>query len=38
VELKGFFKLLTPIIRRRFNKEEIELDLDNIKRNVEASS
>jgi carbon monoxide dehydrogenase subunit G len=38
VELKGFFKLLTPIIRRRFNKEEIELDLDNIKRNVKASS
>ena len=36
VELKRFFKLLTPIIRRRFTKEEIKLDLDNIKCFVEA--
>jgi carbon monoxide dehydrogenase subunit G len=38
VELKGFFKLLKPILRRRFSKSEIELDLGNIKRNMEASA
>lgn len=38
VEPKGFFKLLTPIIRHRFNKEEIALDLGGIKHNVEASA
>jgi len=38
VELKRFFKLLTPIIRRRLTKDEIILDLDNIKNNVEATA
>jgi coenzyme Q-binding protein COQ10 len=36
VELKGFYKLLTPILRRRFNKSVIEQDLNNIKQYVEA--
>ena len=36
VELKRFFKLLTPIIRRRFTKDEIKLDLDNIKNYIET--
>jgi carbon monoxide dehydrogenase subunit G len=35
VELKPIFKLLTPILRRRFNESEIKLDLENIKHNVE---
>jgi uncharacterized protein YndB with AHSA1/START domain len=38
VELKGLFKLLTPLIRRRFTKEEIDLDLNNIKHNVETAA
>jgi carbon monoxide dehydrogenase subunit G len=35
VELKPLLKLLTPILRRRFNESEIKLDLENIKHNVE---
>ena len=38
IELKSFYKLLTPIIRRRFTNDEIVLDLNNIKRYVEASA
>ena len=38
VELKGFYNLLTPILRRRFSKSEIEQDLEAIKQNVEASA
>ena len=36
IELKGFFKMLTPILRRRFTADEIGLDLNNIKHNVET--
>jgi uncharacterized protein YndB with AHSA1/START domain len=38
LELKGVFKMLTPIIRRRLSQEEIGLDLDNIKHNVEDAA
>ena len=38
VDLKSFFKLLTPIIRRRLTTDEIKLDLANIKNNVEATA
>ena len=38
IELKSFYKLLTPILRRRFTNDEIVLDLNNIKRYVEASA
>jgi uncharacterized protein YndB with AHSA1/START domain len=38
VKPRGFFKLLTPILRRQFRESEIELDLANIKRNIEASA
>jgi uncharacterized protein YndB with AHSA1/START domain len=37
LELKGLYNLLTPILRRRFNKSEIEHDLETIKRSVEFS-
>jgi carbon monoxide dehydrogenase subunit G len=38
IELKSFCILLTPILRRRFTNDEIVLDLNNIKRYVEAAA
>jgi uncharacterized protein YndB with AHSA1/START domain len=38
VELKGVYNLLTPIMRRRLTAEEVGLNLNNIKQNVEASA
>lgn len=38
LELNRFFKLFTPIIRRRLSEDEIDLDLNNIKHYVEDTA